>query len=82
MIRKAALQIGVPALLALIAWNAQLAVTHLKRVEKSAALTPENSAPEAELSGILKRCHRYGIEIPVASLFAGNCTTTRHFHAG
>ena len=54
MIRKAALQIGVPALLALIAWNAQLAVTHLKRVEKSAALTLESSALQAELSGPLK----------------------------
>ena len=54
MIRKAALQIGVPALLALIAWNAYLAVTHLKRVEKSAALTLESSAMQAELSGLLK----------------------------
>ena len=54
MIRKAALQIGVTALLALIAWNAYLAVTHLKRVEKSAALTLESSALQAELSGILK----------------------------
>lgn len=54
MIRKAALQIGVPALLALIAWNAYLAVTHLKRVEKSAALTLESSARQAELSGLLK----------------------------
>ena len=53
MIRKAALQIGVPALLALIAWNAYLAVTHLKRVEKSAALTLESSALQAELSGLL-----------------------------
>src|SRR6266567_5690397 len=53
MIRKAALQIGVPALLALIAWNAYLAVTHLKRVEKSAALTLESSAIQAELSGVL-----------------------------
>ena len=54
MIRKAALQIGVPALLALISWNAYLAVTHLKRVEKSAALTLESSALQAELSGLLK----------------------------
>ncbi len=54
MIGKAALQIGVPALLALIAWNAYLAVTHLKRVEKSAALTLESSALQAELSGLLK----------------------------
>ena len=41
-------------LLALIAWNAYLAATHLKRVEKSAALTLESSAIQAELSGILK----------------------------
>ena len=54
MIRKAALQIGVPTLLALIAWNAYLAVNHLKRVEKSAALTLESSALQAELSGPLK----------------------------
>jgi CHASE3 domain sensor protein len=53
MIRKAALQIGVPALLALIAWNAYLAVAHLKRVEKSAALILESSALQAELSGLL-----------------------------
>ncbi len=54
MIRKAALQIGVPALLALIAWNAYLAVNYQKRVEKSAALTLESSALQAELSGLLK----------------------------
>jgi CHASE3 domain sensor protein len=54
MIRKVALQIGVSALLAVIAWNAYLAVTHFKRVEKSAALTLESSAIQAELSGILK----------------------------
>jgi len=54
MIRKAALQIGVPALLAFIAWNAYLAVSHLKRVEKSAALTLESSAIQAQLSSALK----------------------------
>ena len=54
MIRKAALQIGIPALLALIAWNAYLAVTHVRRVEKSAALTLESYAIQAELSGVLK----------------------------
>src|SRR3984957_6047096 len=54
MIRKAALQIGVPALLAFIAWNAYLGVDHLKRVQKSAALTLESSAIQAELSGVLK----------------------------
>jgi len=54
MIRKAALQIGVSALLAFIAWNAFLAVTHLKSVEKSTALTLDSSAIQAELSGVLK----------------------------
>ena len=54
MIRKAALQIGVPALLAFIAWNAYLAVNHLKRVQKIAALTLESSTIQAELSGVLK----------------------------
>jgi len=54
MIRKAALQIGVPALLAFIAWNAYLAVNHLQRVRKTAALTLESSAIQAKLSGVLK----------------------------
>jgi CHASE3 domain sensor protein len=54
MIRKAALQIGVPALLAFIAWNAYLAVNHLNRVQKIAALTLESSTIQAELSGVLK----------------------------
>jgi len=54
MIRKAALQIGVPALLAFIGWNAYLAVDHLQRVRKTAALTLESSAIQAKLSGVLK----------------------------
>jgi CHASE3 domain sensor protein len=54
MIRKAALKLGVPALLAFIAWNAYLAVTHLQRVRKTAALTLESSAIQAKLSGVLK----------------------------
>jgi CHASE3 domain sensor protein len=54
MIRKATLHIGVPALLIFIAWNAYLAVNHLKRVQKIAALTLESSAIQAELSGVLK----------------------------
>src|SRR6266446_4109698 len=39
MIRKAALQIGVSALLALIAWNAYLAIHHVKRLQTIATLT-------------------------------------------
>jgi CHASE3 domain sensor protein len=54
MIRKAALQIGVPALLAFIAWNAYLAVNHLNRVQKIAELTLESSVIQAQLSGVLK----------------------------
>ncbi len=54
MIRKAALQIGVPALLAFMAWNGYLAVNHLKRMQKTAALTLESSAIQADLSGALK----------------------------
>jgi CHASE3 domain sensor protein len=54
MIRKAVLQIGFPALLAFIAWNAYLAVNHLKLVQTIAALTLESSAIQAELSGVLK----------------------------
>src|SRR6266850_1661390 len=54
MIRKAALQVGVPVLLAFIAWNAYLAVNHLKRVQKIAALTLESSTIQAELSNVLK----------------------------
>jgi CHASE3 domain sensor protein len=54
MIRKATLQIVVPVLLAFIACNAYLAVNHLRRVQKIAALTLESSAIQAELSGVVK----------------------------
>ena len=54
MIRKVALQIGVPALLAFMAWNAYLAVNHLKRMQKIAALTLESSMIQADISGVLK----------------------------
>ena len=54
MIRKAVFQIGVPALLAFIAWNAYLAVNHLRLVQTIAALTIESSAIQSELSGVLK----------------------------
>jgi CHASE3 domain sensor protein len=54
MIRKVALQIGVPALLVLMAWNGYLGVNHLKRMQKIAALTLESSSIQAELSGVLK----------------------------
>jgi CHASE3 domain sensor protein len=54
MIRKAALQIGAPALLALMAWNAYLAVSHLKQTQKMAALTLESSMIQANISSVLK----------------------------
>jgi CHASE3 domain sensor protein len=54
MIRKATLQIVLPALLAFVACNTYLAVNHLRRVEKIAALTLESSAIQAELSAVLK----------------------------
>jgi len=54
MIRKAALQIGVPALLAFMAWNAYLAVNHLEQMQKIAALIVESSKIQADISGVLK----------------------------
>jgi CHASE3 domain sensor protein len=54
MIRKATLRIVAPALLALIAWNAYLAVHHLRRVQKVSALTVESSGIQAKLSAVLK----------------------------
>jgi CHASE3 domain sensor protein len=54
MIRRIALRIGVPALLAFMAWNAYLAVNHLNHMQKSAALTLESSAIQNDLSGVLK----------------------------
>jgi CHASE3 domain sensor protein len=54
MIRKAALQLGVPALLAFMAWNAYLAVTHLEQMQKIAAITLESSMIQADISGVLK----------------------------
>src|SRR6266849_6704361 len=54
MIRKTTLRIAVPALLAFMAWNAYLAVTHLNRMQEIAALTLEGSSMKADLSGVLK----------------------------
>ena len=54
MIRKATLQVGVPALLAFMAWNAYLAVNHLKQMQKIAALTLESSMIQADISSVLK----------------------------
>src|SRR5712671_6363306 len=54
MIRKVALQIGAPALLVFMAWNAYLAVSHLKQTQEIAALTLESSRIQADISGVLK----------------------------
>ena len=54
MIRKVTLQIAVPTLLALMAWNAFLAINHLIRMQKIAALTLESSALQADFSSVLK----------------------------
>src|SRR6266436_8858417 len=54
MIRKAALQIGAPALLGFMAWNAYLAVNHLKQTQKISALTLESSMIQADIAGVLK----------------------------
>jgi CHASE3 domain sensor protein len=54
MIRKAALQVGAPALLAFIACNAFLAVNHLNQMQRIAALTLESSLIQADISGVLK----------------------------
>ena len=54
MIRKAALQVGAPALLAFMAWNAYLAVNHLKQMQHIAARTLESSTIQADISSVLK----------------------------
>ena len=54
MIRKALLQIGAPALLAFMAWNAYLAVNHLKQMQNIAARTLESSTIQADISSVLK----------------------------
>jgi CHASE3 domain sensor protein len=54
MIRKAALQVWAPALLAFMAWNGYLAVNHLKQTQRIAALTLESSMIQADISGVLK----------------------------
>ena len=54
MIRKTALHVGVPVLLAFIAWNAYLTVNHLKRIQKIAATPLESAAFQAKLAAVLK----------------------------
>ncbi len=54
MIRKALLQIGAPTLLAFMAWNAYLAVNHLRQMQHIAARTLESSTIQANISSVLK----------------------------
>ncbi len=54
MIRKAALQIGIPALLVLIALNAFFAVSRLKQVQQTATLALESSSIQADISAVLR----------------------------
>ena len=54
MIRKTLLQIGAPVLLAFMAWNAYLAVNHLKQMQHIAARTLESSTIQADISSVLK----------------------------
>jgi len=54
MMRKALLQIGVPALLVCMALNAYLAVDHWRQMQKMEALTLEGSMMQASISGVLK----------------------------
>jgi len=54
MIRKAAVQVLAPALLAFIAFNAYLAVNHLKQMQRIAELTLESSVIQAGIAGVLR----------------------------
>jgi CHASE3 domain sensor protein len=54
MIRKAALQVAAPTLLAFMAWNAYLAVNHLNQMQRVGVLTLESSLIQADISGVLK----------------------------
>jgi CHASE3 domain sensor protein len=53
-IRKVALQVGAAALLAILFLNAYLEISHLKQMQKSAALTLEGSTIQSDISGILQ----------------------------
>lgn len=53
MIRKIALQAGGVALLALMTWNAYLAIRHVNRIRESAALAGQSSMIHAGISAAL-----------------------------
>jgi len=54
MIRKVALQVAAPALLAYVAWNGYLAVNHLKQLHSIAVLTAETATVQAKISRVLR----------------------------
>ncbi len=54
IIRRAALQIGIPVLLAMIACNAYLAVHHVRQTQQTAALMFEASRIQANISAVLQ----------------------------
>jgi CHASE3 domain sensor protein len=54
MIRKAALRVAVFALLVLVALNAYFAFSHLKQLQKFAALEIESSQIQANIAAVLK----------------------------
>ena len=53
MIRKLAFQLGVPALLVVIAWNAFLVVNHLRKMQEMAALILQSSAIQRNITDVL-----------------------------
>jgi CHASE3 domain sensor protein len=54
MIRKVAVRVAVPALLVFMAWNAYVAISHLKRMQRIAALIQETSTIQAQASQVQK----------------------------
>jgi CHASE3 domain sensor protein len=54
MIRKIGIQIGFLLMLVLLIWNAYLAATHLKQVQKIATVSVASSAFQAKLSAVLQ----------------------------
>ncbi|HXU15373.1 MAG TPA: CHASE3 domain-containing protein [Terriglobales bacterium] len=54
MIRKTALQIGAVASFGLIVWSGYVVVSHVKQMQKIAALTLQSSVIQAEISSVEK----------------------------
>jgi CHASE3 domain sensor protein len=54
MIRKTALQIGAVALFGLIVWSGYVVVSHVKQMQRIAALTVQSSVIQAKISSVEK----------------------------